>query len=121
MEGAAYRIALIFDRLGSLLPADFRVVGSGGVLFNLPVWVQIIADVLGRPVAISEVREASARGAALLALEALGALDDVGDSPPFIGGPIVPDDGRHARYREAVKRQQALYEALVGRQDADPV
>lgn len=121
MEGVAYRIALIFDRLASLLPHDFQVVGSGGALLNSRVWVQIIADVLGRPVAISEVDEASARGAALLALEALGALDDVTDSPTFIGEPIVPDHGRHARYREAVRRQQILYETLVDGQDAESV
>lgn len=121
MEGVAYRIALIFDRLESLLPSDFQVVASGGALLNSPVWVQIIADIVGRPVAISEVEEASARGAALLALEALGALDDATDSPAFIGEPIVPDDDRHARYRKAAKRQQMLYEILVDRQNADAV
>ena len=119
MEGVAYRIALIFDRLEPLLPADFHVVGSGGALRNSPVWVQIIADVLGQPVAVSEVEEASARGAALLALEALGAMDDVTEAPPFVGESIVSDGGRYARYRDAVKRQRILYKTLVDRQDTE--
>jgi gluconokinase len=74
-----------------------------------------MADVLGRPVAVSQVREGSARGAALLALEALGALRDVAEAPPFLGAVFTPDAGRHAHYREAVARQRALYEKLVQR------
>jgi len=113
MEAVVYRIALVFDRLRPLLPADYQVIASGGALLSSPVWLQIVADVLGRPVAISEVEEASARGAALLALEALGALGDVSDAPSFIGDPVIPDAGRHDRYRKAMDRQQALYETLL--------
>lgn len=119
MEAMTYRIALIFDLMRPLLTEDFQVVASGGALLNSPVWLQIVADVLGRPVATSEVEEASARGAALLALEALGDLDDVAEVPSFIGESVVPDDRRHTRYRVAVERQQALYELLVSRRDGD--
>ncbi|RME48690.1 MAG: carbohydrate kinase, partial [Chloroflexi bacterium] len=78
-----------------------------------PTWLQIMTDVLGRPVAVSGVQEASARGAALLALEALGVLDDVADAPDFVGLVHQPDAGRHAVYRRAVERQRDLYEKLV--------
>jgi len=57
----------------------------------------------------------------LLAPEALGALDDVTDSPSFIGEPSMPNDGRHTRCREAVRPQQILYDALLNRQDPDSV
>jgi gluconokinase len=113
LEAVAYRVALVFDLLQPLLPDDAQVVASGGALLNSPAWLQIMADVLGRPVAASQVREASARGAALLALEALGALDDLDAAPPFIGDVFEPDAERHARYREAVERQKALYEKLI--------
>jgi len=53
------------------------------------------------------------RGAALLALEALGVLDDVADAPAFVGEVHQPDAGRHVRYREAMERQWDLYERLV--------
>jgi gluconokinase len=63
--------------------------------------------------ALSRVGEASARGAALLALEAIGALEDIYAAPPYIGDPIVPDEGRHRRYRVAMNRQQRLYARLI--------
>lgn len=119
MEAVAYRAALILDRLGPLLPDDFTMVASGGALLNSRVWLQIVADVLGRTVVPSRVREASARGAALLALEALGALDDVTDAPPLIGDPVTADPEHHERYREGMERQRELYETLVKGHDAD--
>jgi gluconokinase len=109
--------ALLFDRLRPLLPDDFQVVANGGALLNSSVWLQVVADVLGQSVAVSEVEEASARGAALLAL---GALDDVADAPLFIGESVTPDGGRHVGYRKAIERQQALYQTLVNRRDRDP-
>jgi gluconokinase len=115
LEAVAYRIALVFQRLCQVLPADPQVIASGGALLSSPTWLQIMADVLGRPVAVSQVLEASGRGAALLALEALGALDDIQDAPAFVGEVHEPDAGRHARYREAIARQQALYDKLVKR------
>lgn len=113
LEAVACRVGLVFDLLRPLLTGDSRIVASGGALLKSPTWLQIMADVLGQPVAASQVQEVSARGAALLALEALGALEELAEAPPFIGAVFEPDAGRHARYREAVERQQALYEKLV--------
>jgi gluconokinase len=113
LEAVAYRIALVFDLLRPVLPADPQVIASGGALLRSPAWLGIIADVLGRPVSVSQVQEASGRGSALLALEALGALADLGDAPDFVSAARYPDAGKHARYRLAIERQKALYEKLV--------
>jgi len=113
LEAVAYRIALVAEMLGRLLPGEAQIVASGGALLGSPTWLQIITDVLGRQVIVSEVEQASARGAALLALEALGVLKDVGDAPDFTGTSHEPDLTRHARYREAMDRQQRLYERLI--------
>jgi gluconokinase len=113
LEAVAYRLKLIFDLLQPWLTNDCQVVASGRALFSSPTWLQIIADVLGRPLVGSRVREASARGAALLALAALRVLEDLGETPPFLGTVIEPDAGRHVRYCEAQERQQALYEKLI--------
>lgn len=53
-------------------PAD-EVVAGGGALHASPVWTRIIADALGRPMRLSPHLEATLRGAALLALERIGA------------------------------------------------
>jgi gluconokinase len=72
-----------------------------------------MADTLGRPLAVSEVQEASGRGAALLALEALGILKNLNEAPDFVGPVFDPDFKRHERYLRAIERQKALYEKLI--------
>ena len=114
LEAVAYRIALVYDDLRSLLPGQPQIVVSGGALASSPAWLQIVADALGRPLTHSAVPEASARGAALLALEALGVLPSIEHAPDFLGDTIQPDRTRFEVYRRAIARQQALYRKLVG-------
>jgi gluconokinase len=113
LEAVAYRIAIVFELLRQLLPSEPQIVASGGALLHSPSWLQIMADTLGRPVAVSEVQEASGRGAALLALEALGILKNLSEAPDFIGPVFDPNLKRHERYRKAVERQKVLYEKLI--------
>ena len=49
-------------------PAPLEIVASGGAVVASPWWQQTLADVLDRPVRVVDEPEASARGAALLAL-----------------------------------------------------
>lgn len=114
MEAVAYRIALVFDMLAPLLLAEPQIIASGGALAASPTWLQIIADALGRPVTLSLATEATARGAALLALEALGILPDIAAAPDLLGPISEPNPAHHAIYRQAIARQQALYARLVG-------
>jgi gluconokinase len=113
LEAVAYRLALVFELLHPALSTDLQVVASGGALIHSPTWLQIITDVLGRPVFVSGVHEASGRGTALLALESLGALADLEQAPDFITVVYQPESRNHARYRRAMERQQALYKKLV--------
>jgi gluconokinase len=113
LEAVAYRIALVYAELQQVLPARPQVVAGGGALRSSPAWLQIIADVLGHPVVLSAVEEPSARGAALLGLEALGVLADIGQAPHPMDHVVAPDPVRHVRYREAMARQRALYDALI--------
>ncbi len=73
----------------------------------------MLADVMNRPVKISKVREASSRGAVLLALEALGAIKSLDELPASVGQTFTPDANCHARYRAGLERQQKFYELLI--------
>jgi gluconokinase len=121
LEGVAFRIAQVCDALGTALPSMPQAVASGGALRRSRPWQQILADVLGRPVALSAVDEASARGAALLALEALGhgRLEDF-EAP--VSHVVEPDAARHLSYAGPRRRQQTLYDHLLKelREDGDP-
>lgn len=112
LEAVAYRIGLIFERLRPLLPADAQVVVSGGALPASPAWLQITSDVLGRPLIISQVKEASARGAALLALKALGLRKASAPDASIDGERITPNPPNHEVYQAAMARQQTLHRRL---------
>ncbi|HXX37043.1 MAG TPA: gluconokinase [bacterium] len=109
LEAVAYRFALIWDLVREAFPEVREIVASGGAAAASAAWIQIVADVIGHEIVVSGEPEGSSRGAAVLALEALGAT-----TPPAVRGlTYVPDPGRHAIYREARVRQRAVEAALA--------
>src|ERR1051325_3786166 len=114
LEAIAYRFALIARALDQVAP-NATIVASGNALRSSPVWLQIIADVLGRPLLLGGSAEASSRGAALLALEAVGKIATIEEDSISVDQVFVPDMSRHARYQQGLARQEELYERLYGR------
>jgi gluconokinase len=104
LEGVAYRFAEIAEQL----PEVREVVATGHALLSSPYWIQLCADALQRPVTASAVAEGSARGAAVHALERLGA----GPHPALLGRTFEPDPRRAELYRAARERQRDLYGRL---------
>jgi gluconokinase len=113
LEAVALRLARVYDLLRPQAAPEHLVVGSGGALAASAAWAQIIADALGRPLIVSREEEATSRGAALLALDAVGLRPLSGPSSPPSGTTFVPDEGRHARYAEALARQRSLEDTLT--------
>jgi gluconokinase len=115
MEAVAYRLGLIYGLLRPVAPDAAEIIASGGALLNSPIWVQMVSDVLGQPVTVSEESEASSRGAALLAFEALGVIPDLSAAPARTGHTYLPRPHNHDVYMAAGQRQRALYDALIVR------
>ncbi|HEX6283761.1 MAG TPA: gluconokinase [Pyrinomonadaceae bacterium] len=111
LESIAYRFALIAEDLDEIAPGA-TVIATGNALRSSPAWLQIMADVLGRPVIFGGSPEASIRGAALLALEAVGTIGNLEEVSVPVDEVFEPDMQRHARYREGLARQEALYARL---------
>jgi gluconokinase len=105
LEGVAFRFAEIAD----LMPGVEEVVATGGALLKDADWLQIMADALARPITMAGVKEASLRGAAVLALERLG------ESPSRapLGRVVEPRRDRADAFRAARERQRRLYEAAT--------
>ncbi|MEP6742206.1 MAG: gluconokinase [bacterium] len=112
MEAVAYRFAIVANALDRFAPGA-TLVASGNALRSSPAWTQIVADVLGRPLVLSDRAEASTRGAALLALEAVGRIDSIGDFPVSIATTFEPDMSCHGRYQEGRRRQERLYDQVI--------
>ena len=116
MEALAYQLDALCEQLCHALQVEKtgpRIIGSGGALLSSVTLGHIVADTLGVPVYPSLDHEASARGAALLALEAKGILQDVAQMPPHLKPPVMPDAENHVVYRKGAERQQKLYQALL--------
>ena len=108
LEAVALRLCLVYGLLAPWGTPDHAIVASGGAIAQSPAWAQIIADALGRPVTLVPDEQATSRGAAVLALSALGVRPDLGAGPPPSGRTYRPDPARHAHYRDALLRQQAF-------------
>lgn len=111
LEGVALRIGMIAAAFDETLPRQRDVVTSGRGMSSV-AWRQIMADVLGIPVYATDVEEASLRGAALLALERLGAVRDYAPLAPRIVDVRHPRPERHERYRELLAEQTRLYRVV---------
>jgi gluconokinase len=98
LEGVAFTFADVADRM----PEVEEIVATGGA--------QLMADGLGRPLTTSGVKEASLRGAAIVALERLGE-----SPPPGALGRVVEPRLDHAdEYRAARERHRRLYDVVIG-------
>ncbi len=124
LEGASLRFRVIADALRAAMRAaeledEVPIISSGGALDASPAWAQIMCDVLGRDLVESREKEGSARGAALLALEALGLIENLAAIPAARGQTLRPDRAQTQRYERALERQNALYEQIYGRTHLD--
>jgi gluconokinase len=110
MEATACRAADALRAVERAFGPAEAVWADGGALEASPAWAAIFADAAGRPLHVSAEREATSRGAALVALERLGLGPDPGEPPG--GADFAPNADRHARYAAAGRRGRAMEELL---------
>jgi xylulokinase len=115
LEGCAYALRDIVDRLDALGAGgdEIRVVGGGA---RSALWLQIKADVTGRPVRRVLGDCATSTGAAMLAGVAAGAFPDletaVGACVELDPTPIFPDARTAAVYAESYAAYRSLFDAV---------
>ena len=112
LESVAYRFAEIFDQLNSVCRIR-EIIASGGALRESPVWTQIIADVLGRNMSLPDTREASSRGAVLLALETIGKIKSIEQISTPKGSHFAFRKSSHGAYSIVRKKHQKTYEKII--------
>ncbi len=92
--------------------SELRLAG-GGTLD--PRWRQLLADVLGRSLLATDVPDASARGAALLAGVASGVFRDAQATLGLAPTPVlVAEPASSDAYRDAYARFRSLYPRVKG-------
>ncbi len=111
LEAVALTFAGVDEALDRTVPGARRLVASGGGLLSSPAWMQMMADAIGKPLAVRRAAmEASSQGAAELALARLGVRRP---SSVQTGRNVEPREVARAAYVEAAREQGWLYTALI--------
>ena len=96
LEGVCFRIRSIVDALDEVAGPTAEIRASGGFVRS-PFWTQMLVDVLGRPLTIPDAPQASAFGAAGLALIGLGVMKSLDDVARMVPPGIGPTPSAEAR------------------------
>ncbi len=110
LEAVAYSLGShmrMFQRHG-LVPEDVIIAGGGT---KNPVWMQIVADVIGRPVQVAEDWQTASYGDACMAAIGCGMLKDFRalKAAMPVSRPVLPDLERHALYQRYLDLYEKLY------------
>jgi xylulokinase len=112
MEGVAFGLRDSLELMGAMMElGEVRIAGGGA---QSPVWTQIIADVLDRPVRTVGTPEAAACGAAMLAAAGHGTFTTVQEACDAVVqvGPTVEPGTSSATYDETYAIYDDLYPQL---------
>ncbi|CAN5638436.1 gluconokinase [soil metagenome] len=112
LESIGYQIARVCERLEVLFGGRGTPRASGGALQSNHAWVQILSDILGRRVILPAEREETSRGAAIMALEALGLLRVETVEEPAEAAAFEPSPEQHARHVLASRKHRKLADIL---------
>lgn len=111
IDGLALSYARVWEQLAQAGAQPERVVASGSVTTDLPAWLQPLANALGTPVIPLEMKRATLRGTALIALETLAPEAAASELP--LGESYEELDGVAGYYRQLRQRFDALYQATA--------
>jgi xylulokinase len=115
LEGSAYAVRDITDQMRVMgMPlTEMRLVGGGA---RSQLWAQIKANVTGLPIAVPEITETTALGAAMLALVGCGAyanLTEASDRIVRISRRFEPQPAEQVVYNELYEKYRDTYFALL--------
>lgn len=125
VEGCTFALRDVVDRLAELglLGAasagegggEVRVVGGGA---RSRFWLQLKADVLGRPVRAVLHEESAATGAAMLAAVSAGTFTDLGEAVRCVvhldPEPFLPDPAASEVYEHGYASYRRLFDGVRG-------
>lgn len=109
MEGTGFSLLHCITEEGGLPEGAIQLTGGGS---RNPVWCQIIADIVGRPIEVSSASDQGLWGAACLGAAAAGK----GDAISLVSRDedirtYNPDDTRHADYANHFERYRIYSDA----------
>jgi gluconokinase len=111
LEGVMFAVLSVAQALKDLAGPAREIRASGGFTKS-PLWRQMLADMLGQEVRIPRVTEASALGAAVMALQGLGEIADWRQVKEWT--PIAQTVEPNLQHTEVYRELFGIYERLCG-------
>jgi len=122
IEGLDYQFRDVVTTLEAALTMNAdRVLAVGGAVRN-ECWMQNKADVLGRPIEVPEIGQATPLGAAMLAGIGVGVYRDIDDAHQRVFRPgrvFRPQPERAAQYHQLFDKYRAIYPTVRPLLDVD--
>lgn len=109
LEGAMLAVLSVAEALKELAGPAREVRASGGFTRS-PLWRQMLADMLGQPVVVPRVTEASALGAAVLAMQGAGVIGSWREVKAWVPADQVLEP--NLRVNEVYREVFGVYERL---------
>ncbi len=111
MEGVVFYHKTVVDSVAEagIALRELRAVGGGS---KSDAWLQLTADILGKPILRARVAEAGCLGAAILAGAGTGAFGSAQEGVQAmvsLGERFEPDPGRQRAYGERFERYRTLW------------
>ncbi|MDP4088638.1 MAG: gluconokinase [Bacillota bacterium] len=112
LEGVIYGIYDVGRALVETTGDIHRIYATGGFVRS-ELWVQILADIFNKEVAIAESFESSCLGAAVLGMKSLNMIDSIDEVEKLVPVSKIfyPDGANHQMYSKLFK----IYERLYGK------
>lgn len=110
LEGICFTLFDISRQLGDT--QTLRQINVSGGFIRSRLWLQMIADIFGRTINISNTADASAFGACLLGLKAVGAIRSYDQVSPSKFDTMYPNQDNTLMYQDQYVKFRKLYASL---------
>jgi gluconokinase len=112
LESVAYRFYFVYQLLKKHTN-NAELFISGEAIKNSSWWIQTISDVLNIPLRTLQQSEDTSRGTAILCLNSLGILKEIGSLESNKCITIFPDEKKHKIHQEYLSNQTDLYKKNI--------
>ena len=113
LEGISFSLLQIQEALEETGPSIDTIYASGGFIESL-LWLEVLCDILGKPINISRQADASALGAVYTGMYAMGAINEWNEIKRFVRTDVElrPNASKRSLYLDNYRYYDSLYRRL---------
>ncbi len=115
VEGISFSLLQILEEIEKINIAIDKIYVNG-IITQSEWWMQLLADMFGKTILLSDSTDASAMGAAFMGMYATGMIKNLSEVKSFLKTikRFEANDGVHQLYKQQYKVYKSLYPSLHG-------